>query len=964
MKQRMGRKIAGLIGVLILGASSGYAQGQINTVAGSAWSFPATPITATSAPLGTVTAVAVDASGNVYACDIGNRRVVKMTVAGSLTVVAGTGSFGYSGDGGLATSAALSFCFGVAVDSSNNVYIADTLNHVIRKVTGTTITKVAGDGFTDANGNGRFLGEGVAATSASLNFPYGVAVDGANPPNIYIADTVNNRIRKVDAVTKFISTVAGTGDPTVLNQPNAVAVSGVNLYIADTLNHRIRKVATTGGAITTVAGTGTAGGTGDGGFATLALLDNPLGVWVAGTDIYVADTFNGRVRKFTDGGDINAFAGNGNYSFSGDGGSPTAAAFASPSGVAVDAAGATVYIADTDNKRVRKVTPLISGTIRTFAGNGEFKYRSGAVGGDNVAPTSAFLNLPSGVAAQVDASKNITLYIADTNNNRIRKVTLPASGVNPIITTLAGTGQFGFAGDSGDATLAQFNVPSGVALDASGNNLYIADRYNHRIRKVDLSLPTPTINTVAGDGTTAVLNQPTGVALDGLGNVFIADKNNHRVRRLSGCPSACGALTTVAGTGTAGGLGDGALATLAQLNTPTGVTVSGSTIYVADTFNHRVRKFTVGGNITTVAGTGTLGFSADFPVPILATTAQLNQPSGAAVDLAGNVFIADKNNHRIRKVNASDGKITTVAGNGSFDFSGDGGAGTSAAIATPSGVTLDTLGNLLIADTSNDRVRKLFAGVVTAGTAAGPPAGFARIPITLSLFGGATVDSVTFSLKLIPAVGPPPTLGNTLTFSSAIGTTPSISGAAADEITIAWANLSTPLSGALSLGEVVVSLPGTAADVNKTWTIRITGASGSLAGANAALAAGADATLTLSLGTYLVGDSSPLRTNLNPGTGPGQDNDRDDAGEFGDPSPGVLTILDVIDALRISTNTNDPLVLPTPPSCSDRFDAMDADQVGGGNGVLNTLDLIATLRRVNNLDQTRPARTSRALSCP
>ena len=952
MKQRMGRKIAGLISVLILGASSGYAQGLINTVAGSSWAFPATPINpATGAPLGGIPAVAVDAAGNVYVCDNSNRRVFKITAAGSLTVVAGNGTFGFTGDGGPATAATLSFPLGVAVDTANppNVYIADALNHVIRKVNTSvnppTISTVAGTGIAGFSA----LEDGGPATSAKLNFPSGVAVDATG--NIYIADKNNNRIRKVTGVT--ISTVAGNGIPGFadnatatsgqLNQPNGVALdaAGALLYVADTLNNRIRKVAA--GALSTVAGTGTAGSAGDGGLATIALLNNPLGVWVAGADIYVADTFSGRVRRFTDGGNITAFAGSGAFSFAGDAGPATVAALASPSGVAVS--GATVYIADADNKRVRSV---IGGTINTFAGNGNFKFA-----GDNGAATSASLNFPNSVAAQVDASNNITLYIADTGNHRIRKVS--SSGT---ITTIAGTGQFGFAGDLGAASLARLNSPSGVALDASGNSLYIADTFNHRVRRVDLLANPPTINTVVGNGnagfidnTTAIngeLNQPTAVALDALGNLYIADKNNHRIRKVT-----AGILSTVAG--------DGFTTTL---NQPTGVTVAvdpgtGTTsIFIADTSNHRIRKLT-GTTLSTVAGSDTPPLTAGFQDGT-AATAKFNNPTGVAVDLAGNAYIADRDNHRVRKITGA--AVSTVAGNGIFDVTGDGGPATTASLGGPIGVALNVLGNLYIADAGNDRVRKLFAGNVVAGSVQGRPGDTVTIPVILSLFGGATVDSLGFGLKVIANAGPPPAVSGALSFTSSIAA-PSVNApgaAGSGEIIVAWNNLA-PLAGTVTLGQVSVPIPAGAADA-QTYTIQITGASASLAGAKVALDPGVNAALTVAVGSYLVGDAFPLKVILN------ADGDRDDAAEFGD---GVLDILDLIEALRASLT----LVTP-PPACSDRFDAMDSDPAAndldadpntrGGNGSLaGTQDLIVTLRRALINTTERPRRSSRAITpCP
>jgi sugar lactone lactonase YvrE len=323
-------------------------------------------------------------------------------------------------------------------------------------------------------------------------------------------------------------------------------------------------------------------------------------------------------------------------------------------------------------------------TIDTFAGNGTAGYS-----GDNGPATSAALN-PAGIA--VDAAGN--LYIADSN--RIRKISHGA------ITTVAGNGTYGFSGDNGPATSAQLFNPQGVAVDAAGN-LYIADTFNNRIRKVSGGV----ITTVAGNGTsgingdnipatTAQLNWPYGVAVDGAGNLYIANTYNNRVCKVSG-----GIITTLAGNGTHGYGGDNGPATAAQLSYPDGVAVDAAgNVYIADTDNDRIRKVS-GGVIATVAGNGTEGFSGDKGP---ATAAQLGWPYSVAVDAAGNLFIADTYNNRIRKV--SGGAIATVGGDGTFGFGGDKGPATSAAV-SPAGIAVDSAGNLYAADTVNYRIRIL-----------------------------------------------------------------------------------------------------------------------------------------------------------------------------------------------------------------------------------------------------------------
>jgi uncharacterized protein (TIGR03437 family) len=324
-------------------------------------------------------------------------------------------------------------------------------------------------------------------------------------------------------------------------------------------------------------------------------------------------------------------------------------------------------------------------TIYTVAGNG-----TAGFSGDNGPAIGAMLFVPTGTA--VDTAGN--LYIADAANNRIRKV---STGV---ITTIAGSGTGGFSGDNGPATSAMLSTPESVAVDSLGN-LFIADSGNSRIRKVSNGV----ITTIAGNGTAgfsgdngpatnAQLNGPSGVAVDSAGNLFIADINNSRVRKVSS-----GVITTVAGNGKAGFSGDNGPAISAMLFAYGVAVDSVGNLLIAD--HDRIRKVS-NGVITTIAGNGTAGFSGDNGP---ATNAQLNGPSGVAVDSAGNLFIADYGDDRIREV--SNGVITTIAGNGTAGFSGDGGPATSAMLFGPEGVAVDSLGDLFIADIDNSRIRVL-----------------------------------------------------------------------------------------------------------------------------------------------------------------------------------------------------------------------------------------------------------------
>ena len=346
------------------------------------------------------------------------------------------------------------------------------------------------------------------------------------------------------------------------------------------------------------------------------------------------------------------------------------------------------------------------GTITTIAGTGTKGFS-----GDGGLATSAQLSYPAGVA--VDGKRNV--YIADRFNLRVRKIS--AGGR---ITTIAGNGRYGSSGDGGPATSARLYYPVWVAADRVGN-VYITDGrdedLNTRVRKVS---PNGTITAFAGtvssiggfsgDGgpaTSAQLNSPRGLAVDAQGNVYIADAGNNRVRKVS----LGGTITTIAGTGKRGFSGDGGPATSAQLSVPVEVAVDRKgNVYIVDAYNLRVRKVSRGGTITTIAGTGKRGSSGDGGP---ATSARLNWPEGLAVDRQGNVYITDADTSRVRKVGV-DGRITTIAGTGKQGFSGDSGPAASAQLYRPRGLAVDGQGNVYISDAYNQRVRKVRIGPAPA----------------------------------------------------------------------------------------------------------------------------------------------------------------------------------------------------------------------------------------------------------
>lgn len=694
-----------MCGVVFLRVAAAQPQYLASTIAGG--SVPLTPAPALSTGITQPQRVAVDVNGNVYFT--ASNAVFKSSSGGTLTLVAGTGRTGYSGDGGLAALAQFNNPQGIAVDASGRIFVADTGNSLIRVITPDGfINLFAGDVFLGAPVVG-WSGDGGPAVGAQLNLPVGIAVDSAG--NLYIADSANNAIREV-TVGGNIQTIAGLG-PTGqgfagdlagaaganLDGPLDVAVdSKNNVYIADTNNANVRLITASTGIITTIAGSTAIvsgavviafGYAGDGGTAITASLAGPAGVAVDSSgNLYIATYADNRIRKVDTKGNISTFAGNSGYGFAGDGGSALSAQLSSPRGICIDSSG-NLYMADRWNNRIRKVA---GGTISTIAGNGQANF-----GGDGGQATSAQLSYPDGIA--VDHAGNV--YVSDLLNNRVRMVT-PTGGIS----TFAGTGIAGFGGDGGAAASAQLNQPAGLAFDTSGN-LYIADSNNAVVRKVT---PQGVISTVAGTGaegysgdggaaTKATLMAPLGVAVDSSGNLYIADYYGW-IREVN---AATGVISTLAGTGSNGYSGDGGPAASAQFYNPVGVAVDSSgNVYVADSGNGAVRIIANGG-ISTIAGTGVLSYTGDGGP---ASLAQFSALSGIAVDAQGNIYVADTSNSAIRLFPLG-GTVSTIAGNGTQGYTGDGGTATVAELNNPRGLAISASGNVYVADTGNNAVRLL-----------------------------------------------------------------------------------------------------------------------------------------------------------------------------------------------------------------------------------------------------------------
>jgi sugar lactone lactonase YvrE len=672
------------------------ASGEVTTLAGTAGEFGSADGTNGAAQFFYPSGVAVDGAGNVYVADSYNSTLRKITSGGVVTTLAGSPGATGSTDG-LGAEVQFYYPSGLALDSAGNIYVADTFNSAIRKVTGggmvTTLAGQAGQaGSADANGSG-----------ARFRSPFAITVDGNG--NLYVADTLNNTIRKVTTGGGLVATLAGsvgqsgsangTNTGARFNAPYGLAAgpSGT-LYVADTYNNTIRKVSS-GGVVTTLAGfPGQAGSTD--GTNSAARFSYPVGMALdSAGNLYVADFYSNIIRKVTSAGVVSTLAGSAGHSGSADGGAT--GRFNGPYGVAVDSEG-TVYVTDSGNQTIRRVGS--DGVVSTLAGS------SGQIGSTDGTNSAARFFYPAGLA--LDGTGN--LYVADLANSTIRKVT-----TNGVVTTLAGSAtQTGSADGIGSS--ARFFNPGGLAADSAGD-LYVVDGGNNTIRKVTSA---GVVTTLAGSpgiagsddvtGEIARFYGPSAVTVDNAGNLYVADTYNNTIRKRT----TDGAVTTLAGTAGNVGSGDGP-GSWALFSHPSGVAAdSAGNVFVADSNNSTIRKVTKGGDVSTLAGTAGQPGSADGS----GSSARFSYPSGLAVDKAGNIYVTDFDSSTIRKV-TGDGVVTTLAGSpGQLGI--EDGTGAAARFGNPNGVTVDSAGNLYVADSGNSTIRKITgAGVVT--TLAGSP---------------------------------------------------------------------------------------------------------------------------------------------------------------------------------------------------------------------------------------------------
>lgn len=601
---------------------------------------------ARSASLNYPSDAVMDKAGNLYIYDSGNDRIRIVTPAGVISTYAGTGVSGYSGDGGPATQAQIEYGGKMTVDASGTLYFTDGVDYVIRRITPDgTVSTYAGNGQLSLTPN---TGNGGPATEASLGLSAGaLAIDSAG--NLYVAEDYTNQIRVISP-KGIITTFAGSGTYGYMDGPAATAEFATpygialdaanNLYVADVGNGFVRKV-TQAGIVSTVAGSPVFGFSGDGGSALLAEFRFPEGVTVGGDgNLYIEDIGNFRVREVTANGTIQTVAGDGLFENTPNGAPAANATLLDPNFLSFDPSG-RLLIADAEDFTVRRVNT--DGTIQTIAGLGIQGYGQGYTATFGQPATDTSLGTP----VQAVSDQNGNIYISDIYADVIYVVT-PAGNLNLF------AGQIGvdtFGGDNIAATSSSFVDPEGLAVDQNGN-VYIADPGDNRIREVTTD---GNITTFAGNGTAgfsgdggpanqATLDFPESIAFDTKGDLIIADRGNNRIRMVS--PN--GIISTIAGNGTAAATGNGGPASAASLHFPLAVTTdSAGDIFLIETPGVTVRRIGPDGIISVVAGNGQSGFGGDGGP---ATQASFGYADGLAVDSSGNLYVADGNANRVRVV--------------------------------------------------------------------------------------------------------------------------------------------------------------------------------------------------------------------------------------------------------------------------------------------------------------------------
>jgi sugar lactone lactonase YvrE len=605
-------------------------QGVVSTLAGSVNNSGSADGTGSAARFSILVGMAIDSNDNLFVTDLFNHTIRKITPAGVVTTISGTAGVDGSDDG-IGSAARFLLPAGIAIDSNDNLFVADSFNHTIRKITPAgVVTTFAGTAGVSGSNDG-------TGTQSKFSSPRGIAINSSN--ELFVADE-SHKIRKITSA-QVVSTFAGsgasgnhdaTGTAATFNDPRGLAVdSSNNLYVADTSNNIIRKI-TTGGVVTTIAGQAGVGiGTLDGTGAN-ARFYYPMSIVEDGSgNLIIGEPNIGLLRKVNSSGVVTTIAGPTKL-YNGSG---SVARFNRPAGMDIDSQ-RNIYVADYQSHTIRKITP--AGVVSTFAGT------EGITGSTDGTGTAAKFHTPFAVA--VDSSDNV--FVADFNNKVIRKIT-PAG----VVSTFAGsTGVPG--SDDGTGSVARFNGPIAIAVDGE-NNLYIADQFNYTIRKIT---PAGVVTTLAGTagnygyvddtGPLAQFSMIYDLTVDQDGNIFATDYEEGSgeysyIRKIT----PAGVVTTVAGGYNVNGFADGP-GLSATFGFAYGIESDGAgNLYVTDYYFNSIRKLDSSFNVTTLAGSSS---QATGRADGAGTNATFYYPSGIAFDPTGILYVSDFYNRTIRKI--------------------------------------------------------------------------------------------------------------------------------------------------------------------------------------------------------------------------------------------------------------------------------------------------------------------------
>lgn len=679
----------------------------------------------------------MDALGNLYVISVAANTVQKITPAGVVTTLAGSGAAGYVDGSG--TAAQFNFLntvnidfSGIAVDSAGNVYVADSGNNMIRKISSAgVVTTLAGQltaGYLNATG-----------AAAQFKAPQGVAVDSLG--NVYVADSGNSVIRMITAagvVTTLagsgaIGIVDGTGTAAQFVWPQGMAMDASNnLYVAEGGSPAaIRKITTPGAVVTTLAGSGS-------GYldeiGSAAKFKQPEAVAVdASGNVYVSEFGNTTIRVVSPAGGVSTIAGPFGATASSLDGPVTNASLYWPQGLAVDAAG-NVYVADTGNNRIRKISAApyvytVSGHVDGLAA-GQSVTLQNNLGNNLTLSANGYFTF----SAPLITAQTYSVTVATQPAGQTCAVVNGAGGYTTgdvlnvwvncaMVSTYAGSGTAGLI--NGTTLLnSQFKGPSQLAYDSLGN-LYVADVTNEVIRKIT---PAGVVSTLAGSGTMGYANGTgtaanfslyanSGLAVDASGNVYVGDTGNNVIRRIT----AAGVVSTLVGNNTTCCYQDGT-GSAAWFYMPGGLALDGlGNLYVADTGNHSIRKIVLSGAVvTTLAGGG--GNTNWGYVNGVGTLARFNNPGGIAVGTGGMLYVADGSNGAVRMINPSTAVVTTLAGHSGAGWMWSGyidASGTAALFGGPSSIAVDAAGNVYV----TDGTIRMISPTGTVTTWAGVPGG-------------------------------------------------------------------------------------------------------------------------------------------------------------------------------------------------------------------------------------------------